>query len=122
MAAEIGSTESEEGWVPKGGLVRCLPGCECWGYLHWGLEEEDSDQDTDGSIAGGGADDSVHGDGDHGIDHEEEVSLEDGSQDGSDEAADGEGDESIGQHIGGLSRAEGGVLGSVVDEEAICTC
>lgn len=102
VAAQVGGSESEERGV------------------HGGLKEEDGDQDTDGGVAGRGADDGVHGDGDDGVDHEEEVGLEDGCESRGDEAADGEGDERVGEHVRRLSGAESCVFGGVVDEEAVC--
>jgi hypothetical protein len=77
VAAKILSSESEESWV------------------HWGLEEEDSDQDTDGAVTLSRADNSVQGDSDSGIDHEKEVGLEHSGQASSHKATDSEGDQSV---------------------------
>ncbi len=77
VAAEILGSEGKESWV------------------HWGLEEEDGDQDTDGTITLGRADNSVQGDGDSGIYHEKEVGLEHSGQASSNKASDSEGDQSV---------------------------
>ncbi len=99
VASKVGSAESEDGWV------------------HGRLEEIDDDQDTDRDVSGNGADDSVQGNGDDSVNHEEEVRLENSSQTSSDETATSEGDESVGEQVGGLSGSEGSILSGVVDEE-----
>ena len=99
VLAEVGSTESEDGWV------------------HWGLEEEKSDEDTDGSLTVTGNNVGVESNGEDGKDGEDERWLKDHGESGGDETSDGEGDQSIREKVGSLSGGVGSVLGGVVDEE-----
>lgn len=99
MSAEVFSTESEESRV------------------HWCLEEEDGDQDTDGTVALSGADDSIQGDGDSTINHKKKVSLEDCGQTCRYESTDSEGDQGVREEVGSLSGSESTVLSGVVDKE-----
>ena len=99
VLAKVGGTKGEDGWV------------------HWGLEEEESDEDTDGSLAVTSSDESVKCDGADGEDGENERWLKDGGKGGSDETSDGERDQSVGEEVRGLSSRVGSVLSGVVDEE-----
>ena len=99
MAAEVGCSEGEES------------------RIHGSLEEEKEDQDDDSSFAMGGDDDCVENNGADGVDHKQEVRLEDGCESGCYEAAHCKGDQGIGEHVRSLSGRESSVLGSVVDEE-----
>lgn len=99
VAAKVGGSQSEERRV------------------HRGHERKKDDEDGRAGLAVDGADDGVQGDGEGGVDGEEEVGLKDGGQAGGDEAADGEGDKGVRKHLGGGGLAEAGVLSGVVDEE-----
>ncbi len=99
MTAKIGSTQSEDCGV------------------HGSLEEEQEKQDNDCSLALSRNDHGVEDNGEDGVDHEQEVCLEDGRESSRDETANSERDQSIGEHVGRLGRAEGRVLGGIIDEE-----
>lgn len=99
VTTEVGSSESEDGGV------------------HWGLEEEKTDEDTGGRLAVATADIASESNSADSVDSEDEVGFEDSGKSGSEEASDGEGDESVGQHVGSLSGSVRSALGEVVDEE-----
>lgn len=63
--------------------------------VHGRLEEEEHDEDGDGRRAVARADVCIQGDCENGVDHEQEVGLEDCREGCGDEAADCEGDEGV---------------------------
>jgi hypothetical protein len=85
--------------------------------IHWGHEEVDGHDSTDGSLAVTGADVGVKSDGGNGVDNHDEAGAQDGGKTSGDEAADGEGDQSVGEKVGSLSLSPASVVDSVVDEE-----
>lgn len=99
VAAEVGGTDGEDAGVH---------GCH--------EEEDDDDACNTGGAMGIG---NVCGEGnaDGGVDHEDEVRLEEVGDTCSDEAADGEGDEAVGEQAGTFFGGKGGSFGRVVDEE-----
>ena len=100
MRAKVGSSEGEESRV------------------HGSHEEEDNDEDTDTSNTADGADGSSAGNGEGGVDHEEEVGLEDRGETSGDETTDGESDQSVRQHLRALRVADSSRLVRIVDEES----
>lgn len=100
VRAKVGSSEGEESRV------------------HGSHEEEDNDEDTDTSNTADGADGSSAGNGEGGVDHEEEVGLEDRGETSGDETTDGESDQSVRQHLRALRVADSSRLVRIVDEES----
>ena len=98
VRAKVGSSEGEEGRV------------------HGSHEEEDNDENTDTGNTADGADGSSAGNGEGGVDHEEEVGLEDRGETSGDETTDGESDQSVGQHLRALRVANSSRLVRVVHE------
>jgi hypothetical protein len=100
VRSKVGSSESEESRV------------------HRGHEEENNDEDTDTSNTVERADGGGAGDGEAGVDNEEEVGLEDRRKTSGNEATDGEGDQSVGQHLRALSIADTTVFMRIVDKQS----
>lgn len=100
VRAEVGSSESEEGWV------------------HGGHEKEDDDEDTDTGNAANRADSGGAGNGECGVDNEEEVGLEDRRETSGHKTTHSEGNQGVGQHLRTLRVGNSAGLMRVVDEES----
>lgn len=103
MLSKVGSSESEDRWV------------------HWSLKEEERNENANRCLAMASSDVGVESDGATRVDDHEEVGLEHSGQSSGEETTNSEGDQSVGKHVGSLSRGVVGVISCVVDEEG-CNC
>lgn len=86
--------------------------------IHWGHEEVDGHDGTDGTLALAGTDVGVKSNAGNGVEDHDEAGAQDGGKTSGDEATDGEGDQSVGEEVGSLRLSPASVVDSVVDEES----
>ena len=87
--------------------------------IHGSHEEEDDDDacNAGGSVCARAGDKGRQSDAASGVDHEDEVGLEEVRHTSRDEATDGEDDEAVGEQAGAFFRGVRRGFGGVVDEE-----
>lgn len=101
VPAEVGSTQGEDG------------------RIHGGHKEEDDDDagNTRSSMCAGARDESCQSNAASGVNHENEVRLQDVSHTSSDETTDSEDDKTVGEKAGTFFRRVRSSFSGVVDEE-----
>ena len=99
VASKIGRSERKDRWI------------------HRGLEEEDRDKHANGRGSMSGADVRVECNGTAGVDHNEEIRLQDCCDSCCDKATNRERDQAVRKTLCSLGFRKGCVLGGVVDEE-----